>query len=384
MLTGEDVVAAVHAEVAAGGGATRAVIADRVRDRRPLAPPAIVDELTEQVQQRLAGFGALEPILADPAVTEVLVNGPGAVVWIERAGRLEPTDVVLDRGAVDLLVERIVGPLGLRADRAHPLVDARLPDGSRANVVVPPLALDGPVVTIRRFGARAVRLADMCAPGVDELLVRAVRSRWNMVASGGTGAGKTTLLNALAGLVPPEERIVTVEDAAELRLAHPHVIRLEARPAAAGGHGATIRDLVRNALRMRPDRIVIGEIRGAEALDLVQAMNTGHEGALSSLHANSTADAIARLETLALYAGVGLPLDAVRRQLAAAVDLVVHVARLADGRRRVVEVAEVGSAADLFGAGPRVRVIADADGIVAPPRRPARARAALTGTRGLR
>ena len=384
MLTGEDVVAAVHAEVAAGGGATRAVIADRVRGRRPLAPPAIVDELTERVQQRLAGFGALEPILADPAVTEVLVNGPGAVVWIERAGRLEPTNVVLDRAAVDLLVERIVGPLGLRADRAHPLVDARLPDGSRANVVVPPLALDGPVVTIRRFGARAVRLADMCAPGVDELLVRAVRSRWNMVASGGTGAGKTTLLNALAGLVPPEERIVTVEDAAELRLAHPHVIRLEARPAGAGGHGATIRDLVRNALRMRPDRIVIGEIRGAEALDLVQAMNTGHEGALSSLHANSTADAIARLETLALYAGVGLPLDAVRRQLAAAVDLVVHVARLADGRRRVVEVAEVGSAADLFGAGPRVRVIADSDGIVAPPRRPARARAALTGTRGLR
>jgi len=384
VLTGEDVVAAVHAEVAAGGGATRAVIADRVRGRRPLAPPAIVDELTERVQQRLAGFGALEPILADPAVTEVLVNGPGAVVWIERAGRLEPTDVVLDRGAVDLLVERIVGPLGLRADRAHPLVDARLSDGSRANVVVPPLALDGPVVTIRRFGARTVRLADMCAPGVDDLLVRAVRSRWNMVASGGTGAGKTTLLNALAGLVPPEERIVTVEDAAELRLAHPHVIRLEARPAAAGGHGATIRDLVRNALRMRPDRIVIGEIRGAEALDLVQAMNTGHEGALSSLHANSTADAIARLETLALYAGVGLPLDAVRRQLAAAVDLVVHVARLADGRRRVVEVAEVGSAADLFGAGPRVRVIADADGIVAPPRRPARARAALTGTRGLR
>ena len=384
MLTGEDVVAAVHAEVAAGGGATRAVIADRVRGRRPLAPPAIVDELTERVQQRLAGFGALEPLLADPAVTEVLVNGPGAVVWIERAGRLEPTDVVLDRGAVDLLVERIVGPLGLRADRAHPLVDARLSDGSRANVVVPPLALDGPVVTIRRFGARTCRRDGRCAPGVDDLLVRAVRSRWNMVASGGTGAGKTTLLNALAGLVPPEERIVTVEDAAELRLAHPHVIRLEARPAAAGGHGATIRDLVRNALRMRPDRIVIGEIRGAEALDLVQAMNTGHEGALSSLHANSTADAIARLETLALYAGVGLPLDAVRRQLAAAVDLVVHVARLADGRRRVVEVAEVGSAADLFGAGPRVRVIADADGIVAPPRRPARARAALTGTRGLR
>jgi len=384
VLAGEEVVAAVHAEVAAGGGATRAVIAERVRGRRPLAPPALVDELTERVQQRLAGFGALEPILADAAVTEVLVNGPGAAVWIERAGRLEPTDVVLDRAAVDLLVERIVGPLGLRADRAHPLVDARLPDGSRANVVVPPLALDGPVVTIRRFGARTVRLADLCAPGVDELLVRAVRSRWNMVASGGTGAGKTTLLNALAGLVPAEERIVTVEDAAELRLAHPHVIRLEARSAAAGGHGATIRDLVRNALRMRPDRIVIGEIRGAEALDLVQAMNTGHEGALSSLHANSTADAIARLETLALYAGVGLPLDAVRRQLAAAVDLIVHVARLADGRRRVVEVAEVGSAADLFGAGPPVRVVADADGIVAPPRRPARTGAVPTATRGLR
>jgi pilus assembly protein CpaF len=334
-----------------------------------LAPPAVVDVLTDRVYQRLAGLGALEPILADPAVTEVLVNGPGVAVWVERAGRLEPTDVVLDRAAVDLVVERIVGPLGLRADRAHPLVDARLPDGSRANVVVPPLALDGPVVTIRRFGARAVPLADLCPPGVQELLVWAVRSRWNIVASGGTGAGKTTLLNALAAHVPAEERIVTVEDAAELRLAHPHVVRLEARLGSSALHGTTIRELVRNALRMRPDRIVIGEIRGAEALDLVQAMNTGHEGALSSLHANSAADALARLETLVLYADVGLPLEAVRRQLGAALDLVVHVARLPDGRRRVVEVAEVG---DPSRPGDGVRRLADASGVVAEPARPPR------------
>jgi pilus assembly protein CpaF len=366
----DEVVEAVHAEVVAGAGPSRAAIAERVRDRSPLATPAVVEHLTERVHQRVAGLGALEPVLADPAVTEVLVNGPGAPVWVERAGRLEPTGIVLDRAAVDLVVERIVGPLGLRADRAHPLVDARLADGSRANVVVPPLALDGPVITIRRFGARAVALAELCPAGVDALLVAAVRNRWNIVASGGTGAGKTTLLNALAGHVPAGERIVTVEDAAELRLAHPHVVRLEARPPAGTGSGATIRDLVRNALRMRPDRIVIGEIRGAEALDLVQAMNTGHEGALSSLHANGTADALARLETLVLYAGVGLPLDAVRRQLAAALDLVVHVARFPDGSRRVVEVAEVVDPAD---AGAPVRRLADADGLVAEPSRAPRA-----------
>jgi pilus assembly protein CpaF len=370
-LGGDDdaVVAAVHAEAAAGALGSRADVAERVREQRPLAPAAVIEVLTDRVYQRLAGLGALEPILADPAVTEVLVNGPGVAVWVERAGRLEPTDVVLDRASVDLVVERIVGPLGLRADRAHPLVDARLADGSRANVVVPPLALDGPVVTIRRFGARAVDLADLCPPGVDELLVAAVRARWNIVACGGTGAGKTTLLNALAAHVPAAERIVTVEDAAELRLAHPHVVRLEARLGSGATHCTTIRELVRNALRMRPDRIVIGEIRGAEALDLVQAMNTGHEGALSTLHANSPVDAIARLETLVLYADVGLPLDAVRRQLGAALDLVVHVARLADGRRRVVEVAEIG---DLSQPGDGVRRLADAAGVVGEASRPPR------------
>ena len=282
-----------------------------------------------------------------------------------------PTDLHLDAAQVDLLVERIVGPLGLRADRTSPVADARLPDGSRVNVVVPPLAVDGPCITIRRFGARVLPLDPLCPAGVAELLTWAVRGRANIIVSGGTGAGKTTLLNALGALLPPGERLVTVEDTAELRLPGDHVVRLEARPPTADGlAGFGIRGLVRNALRMRPDRIVVGEVRGAEAVDMLWAMNTGHEGSLSTCHANSPADALRRLELMVLGAGLDLPLHAVQDQLAAALDLVVHVARLADGRRGVVQVAEV---VDPPQAGMRVRPLADAGGLRHLPERPARA-----------
>ena len=343
-----------------------------VRRRAPLLSSSAIEAIVDDVVARTRGLGALDRLLADPSVSEVMVNGPGPV-WVERAGALQRTEVVLDTAAIELVIERIVGPLGLRADRSSPLVDARLPDGSRVNAVVPPLALDGPCVTIRRFGAVPVPLAAMCPPGVAALLTWAVQARANIVVSGGTGAGKTTLLNALAGAVPGGERILTVEDAAELRLPHEHVVRLEARPANAEGAGAVpVRALVRNALRMRPDRIVVGEVRGAEALDMLQAMNTGHEGSLSTCHANSPVDALRRLETMVLTSDVALPLVAVREQVVAAVDLVVQVARAAGGERRVVAVAEVDAGTPGAGGGPEVRLLADACSLHALPTRPVR------------
>jgi len=289
----------------------------------------------------IAGLGALDPLLADDRVTEVMVNGPGPV-WVERAGQLERTDVVLSASAIEHVIEKVVAPLGLRVDRSSPLVDARLPDGSRVNAIVPPLSVDGPCVTIRRFGARAVPLDAFCPPGVAAFLAWAVGARLNILVSGGTGAGKTTLLNALAAFIPDEERVITVEDAVELRLPGPHVVRLEARPPNAEGAGEVrLRDLIRNALRMRPDRIVVGEVRGPEALDMLQAMNTGHEGSLSTCHANSPPDALRRLETMVLMGDVALPLAAVRDQLRAALDLVVQVARRGGGRRTIVAIEEV-------------------------------------------
>lgn len=360
-----ELVESLHEAVAAGSG-DGAGLADEVRRRHPLASPEEVKRVAGQVLDRLAGLGALQPLLDDPTVSEVMVNGPGRAVWVERRGRLHRTGVVLDGRAVDLAVERIAAPLGLRVDRTRPWADARLPDGSRVNIIVPPLAIDGPCITIRRFAVRALPLAELCPPGVDALLADAVGDRRNLLAVGGTGAGKTTLLNALAAQVGAGERIVTVEDAAELDLDHQHVVRLEAR-APAGT--SSIRDLVRNALRMRPDRIVVGEVRGAEALDLLVAMNTGHEGALSTLHANSAADGLARLETMVLLAGTGLPLAAIRAQVGASLDLVVHVARLAEGRRRVVEVLEVEPATGRAG-----RRLAGPGGVVAQPSRPSRAR----------
>jgi pilus assembly protein CpaF len=307
-------------------------------------------ELAARIARRSFGLGPLEPLLADPTVDEIMVNGSGraGAVWVERGGRLEPTDVAFaDEAALRHAIERILAPLGRRVDEAEPLCDARLPDGSRVNVVLPPLAVDGPLLTIRRFRARPLDAGALVAggtwtPALRDFLARAVAARLNILVSGGTGSGKTTTLGALSSFVPADERIATIEDTAELRLQQPHVVRLEARPANVEGRGEiTIRRLLRNALRMRPDRIVVGEIRGGEALDMLAAMTTGHDGSLSTVHAGSPAEALRRVETLALMADVALPHAAIREQVADALDLVVHQTRLRDGRRQVTAVSEV-------------------------------------------
>jgi pilus assembly protein CpaF len=307
-------------------------------------------ELARLIAQRSFGLGPLEPLLADPTVDEIMVNGAGGTgtVWVERAGRLEPTAVAFaDEAELRHAIERILAPLGRRVDEAEPLADARLPDGSRVNVVLPPLAADGPLLTIRRFRSRPLDADALVAcgtwtPPLRDFLARAVAARLNVLVSGGTGSGKTTTLGALSSFVGSDERIATIEDTAELVLQQRHVVRLEARPPNVEGRGEiTIRRLLRNALRMRPDRIVVGEIRGGEALDMLAAMTTGHDGSLSTVHAGSPAEALRRVETLALMADVALPHAAIREQVADALDLVVHQARLRDGRRQVVAVSEV-------------------------------------------
>jgi len=300
--------------------------------------------LVQEVADMVLGFGPLEELLADVSVTEIMVNGPHAV-FFERAGVLYPCAVsFVDEQQLRMVIDRIVGPLGRRVDEQSPLVSARLPQGHRVHVVIPPLALDGPVLTIRKFREEVYTLAELTRMGsLDErvacLLASAVRARRNIAVSGGTGSGKTTLLNALSVEIPPDERIVTIEDAAELRFSmHPHVVRLEARPKNAEGTGeVTIRDLVVNALRMRPDRIVVGECRGGEALDMLQAMNTGHDGSLTTLHANSSAEVVSRLVMMARYA-MDLPVPVLEEQIASALDLVVQVDRMAGGKRRVSQV----------------------------------------------
>jgi pilus assembly protein CpaF len=290
---------------------------------------------------RAVPLEVLRPLFDDERVTEVLVNGPGAV-WVERDGVLHLTDVLVDRASLERLIERVLGPVGRRVDHASPCVDARLADGSRVNIVVPPIAVDGPCVCIRRFRVGLTDLASLARPAEVQLLTWAVRSRANIVVVGAAGAGKTTLLNALASAIGPAERVVTIEDAAELALGAAHVVRLEARPANSEGLGAvTVRDLVRNALRMRPDRIVVGEIRGPEVVEMVHAMETGHDGSFSTCHANNPTDALRRIETMLLAAEATLPLEAVRRHLAACIDLVVHVERSAAGHREIREIAEV-------------------------------------------
>lgn len=341
------------------------------REQHPLLAEDAVAEVVEQVQARVSGFGVLEPLLADPSVSEIMANG-GGTVWIERDGRMERTELVIDEPTLLQLIERIVGPLGLSVDRVSPIVDARLPDGSRVNAILRPLAVDGPCLTIRRFGARQIELESVATPGTAAMLRWAVRSRLNILVCGGSGAGKTTLLNALAGEISADERVITVEEAAELRLPGDHVVRLEARPAGAEGIGAfRVRDLVRNALRMRPDRIVVGEVRSGEAIDMLQAMNTGHEGSLSTCHANGPADALRRLETLVLMGDVALPLAAVREQLRSAIDLVVCIARRPDGTRRVVAVGEVATSPGVDGD-LDVHVLTDEAGSLSglPSRRP--------------
>ena len=340
-------------------------IAAIVRTLAPLTPTDVVDDVVARVAARVHGLGPVEPLLADPLVSEVMINGPGPV-WIERGGVVSRSEVSLDRAAVDLVIERIVSPLGRRVDQLTPCVDGRLPDGSRVHVAVPPVAVDGPYVTIRRFVVLDVALEMFAGPSMVALLEELVDRGANVVVSGGTGAGKTTLLNALAGRVSPQHRVITIEDAAELQLEHPHVVRLEARPESREGGGAvTIRDLVRNALRMRPDRMVVGEVRGPEALDLLHALNTGHGGCLSTLHANGPVDALRRLAALAAAADERLGVEAVRDHVASAIDAIVHVGRVAGGARRVSAVAEV-SGHDT------VRLLADVAGVRAPVSRPAR------------
>jgi pilus assembly protein CpaF len=325
------------------------LVRQRIKAAAPLLPEARVIDLEARILARVVGLGPLQPLVDDPEVTDVMVNGDGAV-WVERAGRIERAGPVLSSGEVRRLIERIVGPLGRRIDRSSPLVDARLPDGSRVHAVIPPLAVDGPCLSIRRFSVRPVPLSAFASEAVGALLAGLVSGRRNVLVSGGTGAGKTTLLNALATQIAAGERVITIEDAAELRLPGEHTVRLEAREANTEGVGAvSIRDLVRTALRMRPDRIVIGEVRSGEALDLLQAMNTGHEGSLSTCHANSPADAIRRLEVMVLMSDLDLPLAAIREQVAAALDAVVQVARAADGSRRVVAVDEVEATLDADG-----------------------------------
>jgi pilus assembly protein CpaF len=305
------------------------------------------EQIAGLILRDTVGLGPVEELLADPEVEEVMVNGHRSV-YVERRGRIEATDVRFEsEQALRDAIERILAPVGRRVDELSPMADARLADGSRVNVVIPPLAVDGPTLSVRRFTAGRPDPDALVASGslsseLRDLLERAVRERRSILVTGGTGSGKTTLLNALSAWIDPAERVVTIEDAAELRLRQPHVVRLESRPASIEGRGeVTIRDLLRNALRMRPDRIVIGEVRGIEALDLLTALNTGHTGALSTVHANSPEDALRRLETLVLMAGVGLPHDAIRDQLGRGLELVVHVVRRSDGHRVVTELGEI-------------------------------------------
>jgi len=340
-----------------GGGGLDAEVRALVEHEAPALDPDRRDALVERVDRLASGLGPLDPLLEDPEVDEVMVNGPRSV-WVERAGRLEPAAVsFVTEAELTHAIERILAPLGRRVDEASPLCDARLADGSRVNVVIPPLSLEGPCLTVRKFRREGFSLEELeengtLAPEVGGFLADCVRARASILVSGGTGSGKTTTLNALSGAIPDGERIVTIEDAAELRLRQHHVIRLEARPANLEGRGeVTIRQLVRNALRMRPDRLLVGEVRGPEALDMLQALNTGHEGSLTTVHANSPTDALRRVETLALMAGLGLPHAAVREQVASALDLVVHQARSEGGARRIEAVEEVVRVAG--GAGTR-------------------------------
>jgi pilus assembly protein CpaF len=304
------------------------------------------DEIVEQIIYEVTGLGPLEPLVRDDSISDILVNGPRDV-YIERRGKLTRTHVNFrDNAHLLAVIDRIVSRVGRRVDESSPMVDARLPDGSRVNAIIPPLAIDGPVLSIRRFGAQlqAQQLVEGGALTQEMLMLLAgcVIARLNIMISGGTGAGKTTLLNAMSSFIPVEERVVTIEDAAELRLQQDHVVRLETRPPNSEGRGEVIaRDLVKNALRMRPDRIIVGEVRSAEALDMLQAMNTGHEGSLTTIHANTPRDAIARLETMILFAGTNLPNRAMREQISSALDLIVQVSRMADGSRRVVSITEV-------------------------------------------
>ena len=324
----------------------RARISEILREEEGLGPLER-EAISEELYAQIVGLGPLQPLLEDPTVSEIMVNGPNQV-YVERRGKLVKSQTRFrDDKEILELIERIVAPLGRRIDEASPMVDARLKDGSRVNAIIPPLALRGPTLTIRRFPERPLTVDDLerngtLTPQMAELLQAAVRGRLNIVVSGGTASGKTTLLNCLSAFIPADERIVTIEDAAELRLQQDHIVSLETRPPNLEGRGeVSIRQLVRNALRMRPDRIVVGEVRAGEALDMLQAMNTGHDGSLTTVHANTPRDVLSRIETMVLMAGFELPVRAIREQVASALDLVVHQQRMRDGSRRITHITEV-------------------------------------------
>ncbi|MEO7803993.1 MAG: CpaF family protein [Actinomycetota bacterium] len=325
----------------------RDAVRNVLQEDRIVITGAQIAALVREISDEVVGLGPLEVLIRDPQITEVMINGPRDI-RVEKAGRIERADVQLESNAQILhLIERVIGPLGLRVDESQPFVEARLPDGSRLHAIIPPLSIHGPVVTIRKFSARPFTLSDLITKetltdGMARFLDAAVRAKLNTIVSGGTGSGKTTLLNVLSASIPEGERLITIEEAAELRLGRDHVISLEARPPNVEGAGeVTVRDLVRNALRMRPDRIIVGEVRGGEALDMLQAMNTGHEGSLSTCHANSPQDLLVRLETMVLMAELGLPVGPIRQQVSAALDLIVHTTRFPDGSRKVVRISEV-------------------------------------------
>lgn len=306
-----------------------------------------LDELTEEMVNELVGYGPLHSLLADDTISDIMVNG-AYHIFFERNGRVQESSLrFIDDDHVLRVIRRIIAPMGRRLDESSPMVDARLPDGSRINAIIPPLALDGPCLSIRKFRREMLRESDMLVYGtlsqeMLDLLIKAVQVRCNIMVSGGTGTGKTTLLNVLSRFIDPAQRLVTIEDAAELQLGHSHVVRLETRPPNVEGHGEVRgRDLVRNALRMRPDRIILGEVRGEEVLDVLQAMNTGHDGSMSTVHANNTRDALTRLEMLASLANFRGGPDVVREMIASALDLIVHISRFADGKRRITSIAEV-------------------------------------------
>jgi pilus assembly protein CpaF len=309
--------------------------------------PTDEERLVKEIRDETFGLGPIEPLLHDPEISDILVN-TYRQVFVERRGKLELTNVTFrDDQHLRVIIDRIVSRVGRRVDEASPYVDARLPDGSRVNAIIPPLAIDGPLLSIRRFAVKALTMQDFINYGtISEpmalVLQGVVRSRLNVLISGGTGSGKTTTLNIMSGYIPPDERIVTIEDSAELQLQQPHVVRLETRPPNIEGKGqVAARDLVRNALRMRPDRIVVGEVRGEEVLDMLQAMNTGHDGSLTTLHANSSRDALTRLETLMQMSGISLPDKAMREQIASAIHVIVQVSRLSDGRRKIMSISEL-------------------------------------------
>ncbi|MBN1373698.1 MAG: CpaF family protein [Anaerolineaceae bacterium] len=317
------------------------------QNTRVQLPNTIRDQLFHDILDELLGFGPLQPLLDDPDITEIMVNGPKSI-YVERKGKLTKTNVTFeDDPAVVRIIEKIILPLGRRIDADSPTVDARLPDGSRVNAVIAPCAIDGPSITIRKFQKNKLSVQQLIQYGtltqnMADFIRACVISRLNIIISGGTGSGKTTLLNVLSSFIPEDERIVTIEDAAELKLLQEHVLRLETKSAnSEGRHGVTIRELVKNSLRMRPDRIIVGECRGGEALDMLQAMNTGHDGSLTTLHANTPRDALSRLETMSLMSGMDLPIKVLREQIASAIDLIVQQTRLKDGSRRVTAITEV-------------------------------------------